>query len=104
MGEKSRLKIFEILFWHETSKNDHTRGAVRLQVPLLPSECLLLLSKNVFLFPELSPYFPELPFHFPEVPSCFLELPFYFLEVSFCFPEVSVHFLKEALLFSRISY
>ena len=49
--EKSALrKIFEILFWLETSKNDHSMQ-VRLQVPLFP-EIALLFSRFALLFPR----------------------------------------------------
>ena len=49
--EKSALRnFFEILFWLETSKNDHSMQ-VRLQVPLFP-EIALLFSRCALLFPR----------------------------------------------------
>ena len=102
--------MFEILFWLETSKNDHCRKGMRLQVPFSSNKCALLLLKNALLLPELLFHFPEwlfyfrkLLFYFSEVSCCFLELSFCFLGLPFC-PKSAFLFLKNILLFSRIAF
>ena len=89
--------IFEILFWLETSKNDHSRrgGSTLVLRSMCPST-----SKNALLFLELPFYFPEVPFGLLEMSFRFPEVPVCFPEVPFCFPEM-LFFLKNALLFSR---
>ena len=79
-------KIFEILFWLEEPKNDHSWGrgwgwkcpCLQIKVPLY--------FPIVFFFPRIACHFLELPF-FPEVAFCFPEVSFYLSKLSFCFPE-----------------
>ena len=91
MHEKKYFQ--KILFWLLTPRNDLSRGG---QMPLLSSQCVLLLPKNVLLFIELPFYFPQLPFYFPEVSFCFLELPVFFQKCLFisqyCLPELAFSF------------
>ena len=62
--KSSPRKIFEILFWLETAKNNRSRGGgMRLQVSLSSSQSARYLL--ALLIPELPIYFPELPFYFP---------------------------------------
>ena len=56
MGKRDPRKIFEILFWLETTKNDHLRGGGEVASALVLRSVCLLLPKNALLFPEL-PFF-----------------------------------------------
>ena len=80
-------KIFEVFFWLETSRNDHSKRGVKLQVLLSLSPCAFLLSKNTLLFPELLFYLPKL-----LILSC-----------NCLFFRSAFLFLKNILLFSRIA-
>ena len=56
MGKRDPRKIFEILFWLETTKNDHLRRGGEVASALVLRSVCLLLPKNALLFPEL-PFF-----------------------------------------------
>ena len=111
LGKSAVEKFFEILFWLETTKNDHSRGfrvrgeaasalIVQAMCPCTSQKChfipriALLFSRITLSFPEVLLYFLEWLFCFPEVPFCFLQLAFCFPEVPFCFPEVPLYFSK----------
>ena len=86
MGKNAPRNIFEILFWPETSKNDHSRGGSKVARALVlksmspfTSQKCLFIPRIALLFPELLFYFPALVFYFPEMPFCFLELSSFYL-------------------------
>ena len=90
--KSSPRKIFEILFWLETFKNDHSWSEeVRLQVPL-SSICMLLLPKNTLFFLELLFIFQNCPF-----------VSWNWCVVFIFFSRSVFLFFKCALLFSRIA-
>ena len=48
MGKRDPRKIFEILFWLETTKNDHLRGGDEVASALVLRSVCLLLPKMPF--------------------------------------------------------
>ena len=73
-------KIFEILFWLETSKNDHSKGGgLRLPVAFSLSQCVLFLPKNALLFSRIAVSFSRSLLLFPGIaPLVFQKYPFLF--------------------------
>ena len=104
-------KIFEILFWPETSKNDHSRrwgeeGRVLLCRPVnvpfyFPKMPFLLriaflYSRSAFLFPEISRVFQKCLSISQKCPTVFQNCPLVF-QKSFLF--ILRAFFQERLLF-----
>ena len=77
-GKKALKILFEILFWLETSGNDHLRGRGR------GCKCPCPQINVPFYFPKTPFYSQNCPFIFQNSLFNIPELHYYFPEVSFC--------------------
>ena len=106
-GKKALKILFEILFWLETSGNDHLRGRGRgckcpcpqinvpfyfPKTPFYSQNCPFIFQNSLFNIPELHYYFPEVSFCFLQLLFCFPEVLFYFSKMPYCFPELPFSF------------
>ena len=106
-GKKALKILFEILFWLETSGNDHLRGRGRgckcpcpqinvpfyfPKTPFYSQNCPFIFQNSLFNIPELHYYFPEVSFCFLQLLFCFPEVLFYFSKMPYCFPEFPFSF------------
>ena len=102
--KKCPWKIFEISFWFETSKNDHSRGRG------WGCKCPCLRVNVAFYFPKMPFYFQNCPFT-PRIALLFSTIAlFNFQNCSFIlqkcpFASWDYHlFSRSALLFSSLAF
>ena len=96
-------KDFEILFWFETSKNDHSRGGGRLLVPLpfyFPK--MPFYSQNCsFIFQNCSFIFQNRPFVSFNRPFIFQKCPFVLKKFLFILQKCLIVFQNYHLVFQK---
>ena len=94
MGKIAPSDIFEILFWREVSKNDHSR------VEELDFKCPFSQLNLPFYFQKIPfPFFSEFLFY---LPFCLLELSLFF-QKCLLFSRNTFLFAINVLLFPRIA-
>ena len=88
-GKKASIKIFEFLFWLETSKNEHYRGGEVVGALVLKS-----------MYPFISQKCPFIP----RIDALFSRIAILFPGIDLLFSRSVFLFLKNALLFFRITH
>ena len=91
LGKKALKIIFEILFWLETSGNDHLRVRRRgckcpcpqINAPFYFAKMPFYSQNSIFNILKLHYYFPEMSFSFLQLLFCFQEALFNFSKMPF---------------------
>ena len=101
-----KVPLAKVLKFYISLKHPKTAfpKGFRLQVPLSSNQFVLLLPKNVLLFPEWPFYFTRIALLFSIIDLLFCRSAFSFLDLPFCLPEVHFYFAEVSVNFSRISY